>query len=488
MSATHPVIGMFVWLLGLCIGSFLNVVIYRLPRGLSIARPAFSFCPLCRASIKWYDNLPLLSWLVLRARCRSCTAAISVQYPLIEATTGLAFVLTYRLLFADAARVGLSAPAFPIDIPLLLAWFALVACMMACSAMDLVSYMVDTRITYVALACGVVLHAAWPRESFLEPTVATPAGAAALAALLVCGLWMWLTVWRKPNEDDPQPESESEEEHDAAPQSGVVVATYLGILAFVALALLLISGAAWQLAAPAAFVALFVATVLAGGQQREADEEIHAAIEEEGPEARGNALRELLWLMPIMAAAAVAYLLVANLPGAAGFWRGAALWPTSPEGFAPLGGVVYAAQGAMIAAAAGWVLRIVFTLAFGREAFGLGDIYILAAAGAATGWDIALLGLLLAVGLAMIGWLLGLLLKRANLIPFGPWLGLGFLAALWLNNTAADIAGKLAADLRFTLEKRPDVLLAMFGVLLVGAVAAVVFARIVRRWIEPRPS
>ena len=85
-------IGLFVYLLGLCVGSFLNVVVYRLPRGLSIWEPTWSFCPDCRKTLKWYDNVPVLSWLLLRARCRYCGKPISSQYPLVEAVTGLAFV------------------------------------------------------------------------------------------------------------------------------------------------------------------------------------------------------------------------------------------------------------------------------------------------------------------------------------------------------------------------------------------------------------
>ena len=133
------VIGVFIWLLGLCVGSFLNVVVYRLPAGLSINKPRRSFCPRCNQPIAWYDNIPVLSWLLLRARCRRCGGSISVQYPLVEALTGLSFVLIYYLLFAERARVGLSQPAHPHDWPLLAAWLVLGATLIACAAMDVVS-------------------------------------------------------------------------------------------------------------------------------------------------------------------------------------------------------------------------------------------------------------------------------------------------------------------------------------------------------------
>jgi len=76
--------------LGSLLGSFLNVCVYRLPRNESIVRPR-SHCPSCGATIAWYDNVPILSWLALRGRCRQCRARISVQYPLVEAATALAW-------------------------------------------------------------------------------------------------------------------------------------------------------------------------------------------------------------------------------------------------------------------------------------------------------------------------------------------------------------------------------------------------------------
>jgi leader peptidase (prepilin peptidase)/N-methyltransferase len=81
-------------LFGLAWGSFLNVVIYRLPLGMSIIKPR-SFCPGCRQQIKFYDNIPLISFLVLRGRCRYCGERISFIYPLVELLTALSFILLY---------------------------------------------------------------------------------------------------------------------------------------------------------------------------------------------------------------------------------------------------------------------------------------------------------------------------------------------------------------------------------------------------------
>jgi leader peptidase (prepilin peptidase)/N-methyltransferase len=80
--------------LGLLVGSFLNVCIYRLPRRESVAWPA-SHCPSCQRPLDWYENVPLVSWLVLRGKCRTCSMPISIQYPIVEAATGALFGAAY---------------------------------------------------------------------------------------------------------------------------------------------------------------------------------------------------------------------------------------------------------------------------------------------------------------------------------------------------------------------------------------------------------
>lgn len=91
---------------GLIIGSFLNVVAWRLPRGESLSRPP-SHCPSCDAPIKPYDNIPVLSWLLLRGRCRSCGEKISARYPLVEATTGLLWAAVVLARWDDAGGIVL---------------------------------------------------------------------------------------------------------------------------------------------------------------------------------------------------------------------------------------------------------------------------------------------------------------------------------------------------------------------------------------------
>ena len=85
-------LSIYIFILGLCIGSFLNVFIYRFPKGKSILYPR-SFCPICKNSIKWFDNIPLISFLYLKGKCRNCKTEISYSYPLNEIFFAILFSL-----------------------------------------------------------------------------------------------------------------------------------------------------------------------------------------------------------------------------------------------------------------------------------------------------------------------------------------------------------------------------------------------------------
>jgi leader peptidase (prepilin peptidase)/N-methyltransferase len=120
---------------GLAVGSFLNVVVYRVPRGESIVRPR-SHCPSCERAIAPRDNVPVVSWLALRGRCRHCGAPISPRYVVVEALTGLLFALA-------AARVG---PAFG-----LAATLAAFGALVALSAIDLEKLVLPKKVVYPSL-------------------------------------------------------------------------------------------------------------------------------------------------------------------------------------------------------------------------------------------------------------------------------------------------------------------------------------------------
>ncbi|MFM8236967.1 MAG: prepilin peptidase [Actinomycetota bacterium] len=130
-------------LIGCNVGSFLNVVIWRVPRGLSVVSPP-SHCPGCEQAIAPYDNIPILSWLVLRGRCRRCGIRISGRYPLVEALTGLVFA-------AVGWRFGADWP--------LPAYLLLAGGLIALSAIDLELMILPTRIVVPLGTAGLALLA-----------------------------------------------------------------------------------------------------------------------------------------------------------------------------------------------------------------------------------------------------------------------------------------------------------------------------------------
>jgi leader peptidase (prepilin peptidase)/N-methyltransferase len=99
-----PIAVVYALVFGLCVGSFLNVVIARLPAGRSVVSPG-SACPRCGSTIAWYDNLPVLSYVLLRARCRACRNPISWRYPAVELICGVLFALAY-LHFGSTPRLA----------------------------------------------------------------------------------------------------------------------------------------------------------------------------------------------------------------------------------------------------------------------------------------------------------------------------------------------------------------------------------------------
>lgn len=145
----------FAGILGLAIGSFLNVVIYRVPAGRSIVVPA-SACPTCGSSIRTYDNVPVLSWLVLRGKCRECAAPISVRYPLVELGTGLFFV-TVAVLFAPTILAAPDTRSIVSGLLVLVAFLFLAAVSVALALIDIDVHKLPNAIVLPAYAVGAVL-------------------------------------------------------------------------------------------------------------------------------------------------------------------------------------------------------------------------------------------------------------------------------------------------------------------------------------------
>jgi len=136
----------FVFLFGGIVGSFLNVVIHRVPNEQSIVFPN-SACPRCKTPIKAYDNIPILSWMILRGRCRSCRASISARYPAVELLTALLFVLIYW-------QVGIS-PFLPVCL-----LFA--AVIMALVFIDAEHMILPNVITYPLLVFALLVRIVFP--------------------------------------------------------------------------------------------------------------------------------------------------------------------------------------------------------------------------------------------------------------------------------------------------------------------------------------
>jgi leader peptidase (prepilin peptidase)/N-methyltransferase len=159
--------------LGAIIGSFLNVCIHRLPRGESVVRPR-SRCPACAELIRWYDNVPVLSYLLLRGRCRRCGARISWVYPAVEGANTAAYLALY-------ARYGPGAPW------LILAAFA--SALIALVVIDARHQILPDRITLPFVVLGVATSPLSPEVTWAQSLGGAALGAAVPAAILLA--WQW---------------------------------------------------------------------------------------------------------------------------------------------------------------------------------------------------------------------------------------------------------------------------------------------------------
>ncbi|HET9492007.1 MAG TPA: prepilin peptidase [Methylomirabilota bacterium] len=155
--------------LGAVVGSFLNVVVVRIPRGQSLVRPP-SHCGVCGKPIRWFDNIPLLSFLWLRGRCRLCQTRISWRYPVIEATTAILFALA-------APRVGWG-------VELVGAWL-FVAVLVAIAAIDLEHQVIPDSISLPAIAAGLALSFVTPSRVWVDSLLGITVGAGIPFAVII---------------------------------------------------------------------------------------------------------------------------------------------------------------------------------------------------------------------------------------------------------------------------------------------------------------
>ena len=166
---------LIVFLFGAAVGSFLNVVIYRIPAGLSLLHPP-SRCPHCGHRLRPYDNVPILGWLWLKGRCRYCRTAISLRYPLIEALTGGLFLATFW-------HFGLTGET--VEACLLLSW------LLVLSFIDLDTLTLPNVLTQSGLVVGIIVQTTLSASSDAWTAAAATEGFMMAAIGAVLGIWLF---------------------------------------------------------------------------------------------------------------------------------------------------------------------------------------------------------------------------------------------------------------------------------------------------------
>src|SRR6187402_2368343 len=161
------------FVLGAVVGSFLNVCIYRLPLDLSVNEPRRSFCPSCRKQIAWHHNLPLLSWLFLRAKCANCGARIAFRYFAVELLTALLFLAVWR--------------SFPWDVAI--AYWVFMSLLVAATFIDFEHFIIPDEITLGGTAAGILASVIVPSLMLTDRHLVALVTSVASAALGYVLLW-----------------------------------------------------------------------------------------------------------------------------------------------------------------------------------------------------------------------------------------------------------------------------------------------------------
>jgi len=176
--------------MGAGIGSFLNVVIYRLPLGISVNNPRRSFCPSCKYQIPMWQNIPLLSWLLLRGKCAKCGGGISIRYFLVELLTGVMFYLVFLKISGEYAAGGNPWPMIKIWGPHVLCLWVFMSLLISGTFIDIDHFILPHTITIGGAVVGVL--ASWWVPALMEQTTHTRGLLFSLggAALGLGGLWL----------------------------------------------------------------------------------------------------------------------------------------------------------------------------------------------------------------------------------------------------------------------------------------------------------
>ena len=392
---------LLVWFtaMGACVGSFLNVVIYRLPAGQSVVSPP-SHCPHCGYKLAWFDNIPIVSWLILRGRCRNCGAPISFQYPLVEAICGVLFGGLFLLLYAGQMRPDFAGPGFAETWPIYVVYLVMLSGVFAAVAIDAKHYIIPVQIMWIIAALAIVVL---PASAALLPNAIVP-------------------VDIGPEHEHPSVRIHSVQpdvyQHDAQVQRTIAQHRPGPVIVS---ALPAVSGP-WIGAACLGAVGLILSNILlATGLIPYSFHLDEPEPESDDPEAflahphpRREVLKECVFLAPPVILAAVGYTVSGSWTADAPTWLGV------------LAGTLI---GFMAGGAVVWATRIFGTLGFGKEAMGLGDVHLMAGIGAVIGWPAVVLAFFVAPFFGLVYALLsfgaGRLLKReVRVIPYGPHLAL----------------------------------------------------------------
>ncbi len=464
---------LFFLALGAVCGSFINVLAYRLPKGLSIVSPP-SACPACDTPLTWTQNFPIFGWLLLRGRCRYCRSRVSPEYPLVELFVAILFALVF-LWFADPfvlAKIGLNIKAWRPEWaaeglarmwPMALIVLCLFGSFVAATLIDARTFMIPIALPWFATAVALVvhpLHALWFQihrglagstvggegGGWGEWTIPLPTGSTLGAALGgATGLCVSLTLlalgriprsfadydeWEKSHtQHSPSANADAAEAtiqaHTPGPTDLTLVIRRTLFLTGPAIALMFGGFAVGirydyplQATSIGLGLGLLIGLVLRRAASGASAQEPHFL---NYPHGRREMGKEILFLLPI--------LLLAGL----GAWLTNAAGPTvSLAGLASappfwLRALAGSLLGYLVAGSAVWITRIGGTLAANKEAMGMGDVHLLAAAGAALGWIDPLLAFFTAPFFGIAWAILGLTFHRffrtaGSALPYGPHL------------------------------------------------------------------
>ena len=356
-----------------------------------------SYCPRCKNPLKWYDNLPVIGWLKLGGRCRFCKEPISIRYPLVEAVTGLLFVLYYVMFFIGdwGPCLRTVTPSgivrfFPAELSILDHWpiylldMMLIGALLAASLIDAELFIIPLQIPWFIVPFALAEHAVWDRSGW--PGALNPsAPAAALAAGAGVGLLISFILWNW----------------------GIMPTSFAE-----GLPLLEVEKA--ELA-----------------KQKNDGKEVDPPREYAPREIRAEIRKEMLFLLPPLALGLAWVWVTWKVPAAARIWSGIVA-----EGW--VGGLLGAILGLLVGGFVVWITRILGSYAFGREAMGMGDVHLMAAVGAVLGPGAAAVAFFLA---PVIGLLIALYLwlrHKQREVPFGPYLSLASAAVMLFYCPIAD--------------------------------------------------